>query len=166
MNRIQPPTKEKHTFLDFLYWLLVVSVPVVTAAVAMYRASVAWFVLYLLLGAGLGLVLMRVFCSHCPHYTTGSRTLQCMFFRRIPKLFQERPGPLKMWEKAVTLVVGAVLLLLLPLPGLLEQPALLAVYVLSLAVFLLTVRRYECVRCTFTECPSNRASEEPQGTVS
>ena len=166
MEHHQTPLKEKHTFGDFLYWVLVLSVPLVTAAIAMFQASPAWFILYLIAAAGLGLIVMRVFCSHCPHYTTGSKTLRCMFLWRIPKLFQERPGPLKMWEKAITLAAGAVLFLLLPLPGLLERPALLTVYILSLAVFLFSVRRHECVRCTFTECPSNRVPHESRGEVS
>jgi hypothetical protein len=151
-----PCLKEQHTFADFLYWTLVLAVPLVTAAVAMFRASVVWFVVYLIVGAGLVVVVMRTFCSHCPHYTTGGGTLRCMFFWGVPKLFQGRPVPLTWWEKGLTLAAAGVLLLL-PVPALLEQPALLAVYVLSLGVFLVSVRRYECVRCTYRACPSNRA---------
>ncbi len=152
--------KEKHTFLDYLYWTLALSVPLVTAAIAMFQASVAWFIAYLVAAAAILLVIMRVFCSHCPHYTTGERTVRCMFFWGCPKVFRERPGPPTFWEKGVTLAAAVVLLLLLPAPGLLERPALLTVYILSLAVFLLSVRRQECGRCIYTECPSNRVPRE------
>jgi len=163
-SREESRLKEKHTFSDFLYWTLVLAVPLVAAAVAMFRASVVWFIAYLIVGAGLITVVMRVFCSHCPHYTTGGRTLRCMFFWGVPKLFRERPGPLAWWEKALTLAAAAVLLLL-PVPGLLEQPALLTLYVLSLGVFLLSVRRHECVRCSYTHCPSNRVPSEERSEV-
>lgn len=156
----RPCLKEKHSFFDYTYWTLVLSVPLVTAAIAMYRASLAWFIVYLLVAAGVVLALMRVFCSHCPHYTTGSKTLRCMFFWGFPKFFRERPGELNLWEKGVAVAAAVVLLLLLPAPGLLGQPALLALYLLSLGVFLLSVRRYECGRCKYAECPLNRVPPE------
>lgn len=155
----RPCLKEKHSLVDYIYWTLVLAVPLITAAMAMYRKSLIWLIVYLLVAAGIVLLVMRVFCSHCPHYITGTKTLRCMFFWGFPKVFKERPGPLKLWEKGVT-VAGAVVLLLLPAPGLLAEPALLTVYILSLVVFLLSVRRYECGRCTYAECPSNRVPQE------
>lgn len=152
--------KDKHSFFDYIYWLLVLSVPVVTASIAMYRLSIFWFVGYLVVSGGLVAVFMRVFCSHCPHYDTGAKTLRCMFFWGFPKVFQARPGQLKMWEKAVTVIAAAFLFLLLPAPGLLEHPELLTVYVLSLGVLLLSVLRNECGRCTYAECMLNRVAPE------
>ncbi len=80
-----PCLKEKHTFFDYVYRVLVLAVPLVTAAMAMYRASLAWFIVYLVVAAGLAIVVMRAFCSHCPHYTTGDKILRCMFFREGPQ---------------------------------------------------------------------------------
>lgn len=164
--RQDPCLKERHTFSDFLYWTLMLAVPLVAAAVAMFRTSLVWFAAYLIVGAGLLLVIMRVFCTHCPHYTTGDKALRCMLLWGVPKVFRERPEALTWWEKALTLAAGAVLLLL-PVPGLLAQPALMVIYILSLGVFLLSVRRYECVRCPYLSCPSNRVPpEEPSNVAS
>ena len=150
--------KTKHTFSDFLYWNLTASVPFVTALIGLYRESAAWMILYLLVAVGGVLLILRFFCSHCPHYTTGTKTLHCMFFWGIPKVFPENPNPLSRIHKTVALIVPGVLLLL-PVIALLQQIPLLVIYALSAGVFLLTVRRHECVRCDYTDCPANRAPE-------
>ncbi|MGD8387671.1 MAG: hypothetical protein PVG49_11060 [Desulfobacteraceae bacterium] len=160
MESLENRQETKHTFSDFLYWNLTASVPFVTALVGLYRESVAWMILYLLAAIGCILLILRFFCSHCPHYTTGSKTLHCMFFWGIPKVFSENPGPPARTHKAIALAAPGILALL-PVIALLQQIPLLVIYALSVGVFLLTVRRYACSRCDYTDCPVNRA---PKGT--
>lgn len=152
-------TKEpKHRISDVLYWNLTASVPFVTALVGLYRESVAWLILYLLAAIGCVLLILRFFCSHCPYYTTGSRTLHCMFFWGIPKVFSEDPTPLRRSHKVIALA-APVILAFLPVAALLQQIPLLVIYALSLGVFLLTMRRFACVRCDYTSCPANRVAK-------
>ena len=53
-----------------------------------------------------------------------------------------------------TLVVVAV-----PFYWLAAEPGLLIIYLMSLAVFAITVRRHECGRCVYYNCPSNKVPE-------
>ena len=147
--------KERHSFQDYLYWILMISVPVITACVALYRASVGLLILYVMMGIGLVLVIMRFFCSHCPHYRRDDQTLRCMFFWGVPKPFKKRDEPLSGLEKAVSLIAPAAVVLF-PVPRLLEDTTLFLIYVLSLGGFLFTILRYECTRCTYKDCPANR----------
>jgi hypothetical protein len=39
------------------------------------------------------------------------------------------------------------------------QPGLLVIYLLSMGVLGLTLRRYECKRCVYFQCPSNCVPE-------
>jgi len=151
--------KKHHSFGDFFYWNIVAAVPVITACIGIYRNSILWFVVYLIVCA-VGVVLIyRFYCTHCPHYVEGGKTTKCMFFWGVPKFFTPRPGPLSGFDKSVVFCAPAMVILL-PLYWLYTQTELLIIFVLSLTVFLLTVRRYECVRCTYFECPANQVSEE------
>ena len=47
-----------------------------------------------------------------------------------------------------------------PLYWLVRKPFYLGVYFAGLAVFLFTVKRYECIRCIYFSCPFNRVPEE------
>lgn len=158
MKSPEDTPRTQHTFSDVLYWDLTASVPFVTALIALYRESVAWMILYLLIAIGCLVLVLRFFCSHCPQYTTGSKTLRCMFFWRLPKIFPEDTGPLSLTHKVLAFA-AAIVLVLFPVIALLRQIPLLVIYVLSISVFLITVRRYECVRCDYTDCPANRASK-------
>ena len=104
---------------------------------------------------------MKHFCAHCPHYTRDEATVKCMFFWGMPKFFKSRPGPLSPTDKTVSLAAPAVVGLF-PLPWLLAEPGLLVIYLLSLVGFAMTVRRYECVRCVYSHCPSNMADAQAQ----
>jgi hypothetical protein len=154
MNDAKDQLKRKHTFLDFLYWNLVIAVPFVTACVATARYSMAWLVGYIVCCILLAIVLLRFYCTHCPHYLRDNGKLKCMFFWKVPKRFKSRPEPLTILDKIVSLMV-VVLILLLPAYWLWLQPALLVIYTLSLGVVAATLRRYECHRCVYFECPSN-----------
>lgn len=156
-NRI----KKQHRFQDYLYWNLTLAVPLITAMIAIAQrtaAGLVGFILLFVLTAGL---LYRFFCPHCPHYIQGEKSTRCMFFWGIPKFFPEKPGPLSALEKTVSFAAPLVLLVF-PLPWLLDNFGLLLIYCMSLAVAGLSIWRQECVRCAFRHCPANRVPAGPE----
>ena len=159
MKNAEARLKTHHTFLDFLYWNLVFSVPFITACIAIARNSIVWLIAYVICFILLFAVIIRFYCTHCPHYKQGSKTLKCMFFWGIPKYFKARPGPLAILDKTVTLIT-AIIILSLPVYWLWLQPGLLVIYILSCGVGATTLRRYECRRCVYFECPSNCVPED------
>jgi len=161
MNEPKTQLKTQHKFFDYLYWNLVVSVPIITACIAILKNSIVLLILYIIVCICLMIVVYRFFCAHCPHYTQSANTTKtkCMFFWGMPKVFKPRPGPLNFFEKAVSLI-AALIMILLPLYWLILQPGLLVVYFLSLAVFGATIRRNECGRCIYFHCPANCVPED------
>ena len=158
MNGSEKNVKYHHSFTDYLYWNLVMAVPIVTALIALYRHSLIWVPVYIALLIVLVTVIVKFYCSHCPHYVRGNRVVRCMLFWGVLKFVQERPGPLRIHEKVIALT-AAVIIVLLPLYWLIRSPGLLVIYVLSFSVMVLTMRRYECGRCIYVDCPSNRVAK-------
>ena len=159
MNPTETPLKTRHTFLDFLYWSLLVSVPFIAACLAIVEKSIMWLILYIMACISLVLVIYRFYCIHCPHYHKSGRTLKCMFFWGMPKFFKSKSGPLSLTETSVS-VMALVVIIILPAYWLLLKPGLLVIYLLSVVVLGLTLRRYECKRCVYFNCPSNCVPEE------
>ncbi len=158
MNQEDCELKKQHKFLDFLYWIMVASLPFITACLAIGSVSIGWLIFYLILSILLVAAIFRYFCTHCPHYTKNGKTLKCMFFWLMPKFFKPQPGPLSKIDKTVS-ILSSVVLALLPFYWLLLQPAFLIIYVLSIGVLAATMRRYECSRCVYSQCLSNNAKE-------
>jgi len=159
MNGPEKQLKKRHEFLDYLYWNLVLSVPIITACMAILRDSVLWFIFYAIACIALIISIYRFFCTHCPYYIRGHRTTKCMFFWGIPKFFKSRPEPLNLFEKAVS-IIAPVIIILLPLYWLIFELDLLVIYLLSLAVLFSTIRRNECGRCIYFHCPVNCVPED------
>jgi hypothetical protein len=146
-------------FTDFLYYIAMVLVPLLTGAVGIYPQSILGLVCYgIVILAAVG-VMLFYFCTHCPHYTQDEKRLKCMFFWQLPKFFAPRPGPLRAIDKVAALA-APVVLFVFPLAWLAEDPGLLAIYLLSTITFGATMRRYECGRCPFRDCPANRVPPE------
>lgn len=157
--------KVRHRFRDYLYWNLMLAVPVITACAAILRQSIAGLFFYLILAGGAVAVVYRYFCTRCPHYIRSEGALKCMFFWGVPRLADARPGPLATADKAWTGLATAAVMLF-PVPWLIEAPALLAVFVLSTVAFAVTMRRIECPRCIHFECPGNCAPKAERGPAS
>ena len=155
----ETPLKTRHTFLDFLYWNLVVSVPLIAACIAIVEKSIVWLIIYIIACVALAMVICRFYCTHCPHYHQNSKTLKCMFFWWVPKFFKEETGPLSPLEKTVS-VITLLIIIMLPIYWLLQRPELLIIYFISTGVLGLTLRRYECHRCVYFQCPSNCVPEK------
>ena len=151
--------KREYTVKDRLYWNLMLALPLVTAMIGIGQQSTSGLILYLILVAiGVGLIL-RFFCTHCPHYIREQSAFSCLFFWKTPKLFPDREGPLGTREK-ILVGLAAFLILGLPIFWLLGIPSLLLIYILSVAVFVSTHLRTECSRCLFVDCPMNKVPVE------
>ena len=121
-----------------------------------------WLVPWLLIVFSyFGFVEIRVMCSHCPHYAEPGKSLQCWANYGSPRLWKYRPGPMSLTEKVV-FATGLALVMGYPLPFLLvgSQWFLLAVYLLTVVSFYLTLQRSYCSECMNFACPLNITSEE------
>jgi hypothetical protein len=158
MNEPEIKLKKQHKFRDYLYWNLVFLVPVITACMAMFKVSIVLLGFYVALFVFMIIIIYRFFCTHCPHYINSEKVVKCMFFWGIAKYFKERPGPLGLFEKGIVFI-ASLILLLFPIYWMRLYPDLFVIYLLSLAVFAMTIRRNECKRCIYFECPSNSVTE-------
>jgi len=151
--------RERYRFIDFLYYITLCAVPFLTACYAIYKHALGWMLVYLVLCIAGVTIIYRYYCSHCPHYTREGRTTHCMFFWGMPKFFKPRPEPLGFLDKTLALL-SSFILGAFPLYWLFQEPGLLVIAVLSLIAFLTSVRRNECSRCIYFECPVNKTPEE------
>lgn len=151
--------KSLHSIFDYLYWNLFVAVPIFTACVAIIEHSIMWLIVYIIACISLVALIFRFFCTHCPHYIKGGKTVNCMFFRAVPKFFESRPGPLSLFDKAVT-IMAPIIIILLPFYWLRLHTGLLVIYFLSVAALILTIIRNECGRCIHFHCPANCVPED------
>jgi hypothetical protein len=154
----QPGLKYSYSFPDFLYYIGLLAIPVVTAFTVVLDRSGAAALIYLLVLLGSVPVMLRFFCTHCPHYCSNENTLKCIFFWGLPKLFRQRTGPLSMMEKCLS-VSALALVILFPVYWMLQTPGLFIIYLLSIVLFGASVRRNECPRCIYTACPANRVRQ-------
>jgi len=159
MIHSQNELKTHYSFSDFLFYTCLLSVPFVTAAFAIFKNSAWWTIAFIGVAVGVTALVLRFYCTHCPHYTREGKFLKCVFFWGLPKFFNKRPGTLDIVDKAVTFSTTA-LLLVFPLYWLLMEPGLLAVYFLSLLGFGAAIYRNECGRCIYFECPANKAPKQ------
>jgi membrane protein YdbS with pleckstrin-like domain len=165
-NNSEHELKTKHGFYDCVYWCLFLAIPFITACTAIVKNSTVWVVVYIL-GTILffAVVVFKFFCTHCPHYLQGDKTVKCMFIRWVPKYFQPKPGPYSFLELAIV-AMATLVWVAFPLYWLHFRHGLLAIYVISLVVFVATMKRYECGRCIHFHCPANNVSEEIRGRFS
>ena len=134
------------------------SIPLLTAFVSIWDKSTPGAVIYLLIGIASVLFILRFFCTHCPHYRRDEKHLKCIFFWEMPKVFMVRPEPPGFLDKTLAFACPA-LVLAYPLYWLFQEPGLLMVYLLSVTVFGASIRRNECPRCIYTDCPVNAARQ-------
>lgn len=159
MNMQHSQLRGRYSFADFLYYTALAAVPFFTAVYAIFKQSTIWLALYILLCLLSITLIYRYYCTHCPHYTREGKFTKCMFFPGMPKFFQPRPGPLGFLDKTIAFIVSVVVIIF-PLYWLFQQLGLLVIFLLSLIVFLVTIRRNECSRCIYFDCPVNKVAED------
>ena len=158
MDGSERNVKTEYRLADFLFYTCLLAVPVVTAVAAILRHSALWAIFFLLFSAGIVLLLLKFFCTRCPHYTRQGKTLRCIFFWGFPKLFTPRGGGYDNLDLAVT-GLATVAFVLFPIWWLIREPSLFIVYGLSMIGFGAAIYRNECEQCIHLECPVNRKDE-------
>jgi len=159
MIRSRNELKTRYRFSDFLFYICLLSVPFVTAVLSILKNSVWWTIAFIGLAVGITALILRFYCTRCPHYTREGKILKCIFFWGLPKFFNKRPGKLDVVDKAVTFS-ASIVLLIFPLYWLWMEPGILIVYILSLIGFGAAIYRNECERCIYFDCPANRVPKE------
>ena len=105
----------KYTSLDYIYWNLFAAIPLITAFMAIFKSSLTWALVYILVFLAQFLIVeYRFFCSHCPHYCQDGHTTKCLFIRGVPKYFKARPFPLTILDKLM-MILGFLVILLFPI---------------------------------------------------
>lgn len=151
--------KEKHNISDYFYWNLFGLIPLLSACFAIVQYSSKWVFIYIIVFVCHFLILeYRFLCTHCTHYCNDSPTTNCMFLWGIPKFFKKRPRPLNKFDM-VMLIIGFSITIFFPLYWLLKSWQLCIVYFLSWIALVMTMKRYECTRCTYFHCPLNNVDE-------
>ena len=159
MIHSQNELKTRYSFSDFLFYICLLSVPFVTSVLSILKNSVWWTIAFIGLGVGITVLILRFYCTRCPHYTREGKNLKCIFFWGLPKFFNQRPGKLDVVDKVVTFS-ATIVLLIFPLYWLWMEPGLLIVYILSLIGLGAAIYRNECERCIYFDCPANKVSKE------
>ena len=124
----------------------------------MFKVSIALLGFYIALLIFMIIIVYRFFCSQYPHYINSEKVVKCMFFWGIAKYFKARPDPLNLFEKGISLL-APLILVIFPIYWMRLYPDLLVIYLLSLTVLGMTIRRNECKRCIYFECPANSVTE-------
>ena len=158
MIHFRKELKTHYSNSDFLFHIILISVPLVTAVLSIVKESILWTIVFVGLGAGVTVTILRFYCTRCPHYTREGEYLRCIFFWGLPKFFKKRPGKLDISDKVIT-CSATMVLLIFPVYWLLMAPGLLIIYLLSLIALGAAVYRHECDRCIYFECPANRVPE-------
>jgi hypothetical protein len=150
--------KTECTPYEWLYWGLLILTPVIIASVAIARYSLEWTAYYLITAFFMQIIIFRFLCTHCPHYCKEGKLLRCMFLWNVPKIFRPRPGAWKSIDKIMLSFAGGVTILF---PGywLWKDKLLLVLYILTGLIFVITLKKFECGRCTYFDCMSNSVPE-------
>lgn len=159
MTECNTTLKKQHSFKDYLYWNAMLAVPFLAVCIGLYQVAAVWMVVYIILAVGYLLLVYRYFCTYCPHYIRGDKTVKCMFLWGVPRLFKPNPGPMSSSDKVFVIAIS-VLFTALPVYWLRLEPGYLALYLLSGGVFAASVRRQECGRCIHFQCVSNCVPDE------
>ena len=156
--------KERHSLFDFLYWNVFALIPLLSACFAIVRHSTTWLIVYIIIFVIQFVIFeYRFFFTHCPHYCSDSKNIQCMLLWGIPKFFKKRPYALSTLDIAM-LIAGFLIVIFFPLYWLIKSWQLCIVYFLSWYLLAMTLKRYECVRCIYFDCPANSVTESGKNT--
>jgi hypothetical protein len=111
-----------------------------------------------------GLIEIRVMCSHCPHYAEKGNSLRCWANYGSPKIWRYRPGPMSIIEKVV-FFGGFVCIWGYPVVFMVcaQRFLLLAIYGVTVAGFIVALRKLLCAQCMNFACPLNAVNVHVRG---
>jgi hypothetical protein len=154
------PLRRRHTFGDFLGYMLVGLLPVVLACYAIGASRAPWLAGYVVLMLLLGVAEVGCLCRHCPYYAQQpGATVHCKYLWGPAKWFKPKPGPLSALDKAI-LYSFFFLSFSYPIYWLAREPILLAAYLWSIAIMVSVIARHECTRCMHFHCTFNMVSDD------
>ena len=156
---IQTKTNCNFNISQLLQFYLISLPSFIIGGVFLYSHNAAALYIWLLIIASFFLVIeIRVLCSHCPHYERSFIFLNCWANYGAPKLWKYRPGPMNLLEKYI-LIFGFMVVWGYPLVFLflLKNWLVFAVYLSSVALFFIILRKKNCARCINFSCPLNNA---------
>lgn len=147
----------------YVFYKMLTFIPVSIAFVAIirYSSGFLWPLVYALLLIGHAAVMYSIKCPHCAYYKRNGRTLKCFMWWGVPKLYKPRQGPEKKYV-GVYAPIGMLILTLYPIYWLRYEWELLMVFILSIAVVILSIGQTECSRCLNFECSHNTVPEDLQ----
>ena len=152
--------RAEHEFKDFLYWNFVTMTILFSAGLAIGISSTRWLLAYIfMVFFHFGILEQYFFCTHCPYFVRGEKCLRCMMNWGWPRHFKPKSTPPGKLDLVIT-SLGFIIVILFPFPWLLKVPFLTGTYLVSILIFLLTIWRYECIRCIYFGCPFNRVPAE------
>ena len=143
--------------VQLLLFYLITIPSFVIGGIALYDFSitsfVAWFVIF---GSYFLLIGIRVLCSHCPHYNDSSYFLKCRGNFGVPKLWKYRPGPMNSMERII-MISGFIVIWSYPaiFISLMGKWILLVIYLMSVILFFILLRKLHCKSCINFTCPLN-----------
>jgi len=149
------------TAFDFFHEKLVTAVPFLVAVIALsrYADSPMWLILYLaIIGGHMAHILLKR-CPHCAYYKRSGTTLDCLWWRWLPKLREPKPMPPPKYFGIYTLA-AILIITAYPIYWLLYDWALLLVYAASWGVLFLSIQTHACARCIDFECKYNGVPQE------
>ncbi len=127
--------------------------------------SLFWLLIYLIVIGACLATEFYFFCSRCPYYGKPYCQMEEMLPSKLRcgpvKWFRAKPGPLTFRDKALIIgfdiVVGSF-----PFYWFWQQPKLLILYFVFVALFFTVILTFSCSRCAHFSCPFNRVSKKTQ----
>jgi len=140
----------------YVYYKLFALIPVSAALIAMtrYAEAIYWPFVYLGLCLLHASIMFTIKCPHCPHYKTGGKMHRCFMIWGVPRIYQARSGPESRYV-GIYAPIGMLTLTAFPIYWLSFQWELLFLYLLSIAVLLMSINLNECPRCPNFACGHN-----------
>lgn len=144
------------TLSRFVCYKLLTLIPVSAALIAItrYAESLVWAGVYVTLCLVHATVMNAIKCPHCAYYKMGDKTFRCHIWWNTPRLYKPRSSPesrLVGWYTPI----GMAVLTGFPMFWLWHEWELLFIYLLSIAVFVLSIGNNECPRCLNFQCSHN-----------
>jgi len=147
--------KTKYSIKDYLYCNFLILIPFLLGSIAIARQSSKLAVVYIIL-AFLSFSIIQLYfpfnsgLNHSKPKNNPEPVIPCT----VSKTYKNGQGS---YFRKIILVLIALILFLSPIYWLVKDSLLLVAYTVSWMLFLLTLRRYEFVRCISVGCSVNKA---------
>ena len=135
-------------------FLLMALIGTVGIAVADWRWAPAYVLIHVYGFAGI--IMRHVICPRCPHIHEYGDCLQAPPKLTLWLIKKRKTGPLSATEKFLHYAIF-ILIPVFPIYWLLQNTALLVLFLVFAAMWYLAQFLYFCKRCRVKECPFNRA---------